>query len=72
MTHAFLLIVYLGSKIISNDMYFINIDSCKYFAARFNNQPPVPNPAAGDQPKTRKYTAVCEPKRIGKNQPRYN
>lgn len=73
MTHAFLLIVYLGSKIISNDMYFINIDSCKYFAARFNKQPPVPNPVAGeDQPKTRKYTAVCEPKRIGKNQPRYN
>ena len=69
MSHAFLLIVYLGSKIISQD----NIDNCKYFASRFNNQPPVPNPVAGeDQPKTRSYTAVCEPKRIGKNQPRYN
>jgi len=73
MSHAFLLIVYLGSKIISNDMYFNNIDNCKYFASRFNNQPPVPNRTAGeDEPKTRSYTAVCEPARIGKNQPRYN
>ena len=54
-------------------MYFNNIDNCKYFASRFNNQPPVPNRTAGeDEPKTRSYTAVCEPARIGKNQPRYN
>ena len=54
-------------------MYFNNVDNCKYFASRFNNQPPVPNPVAGeDQPKSRSYTAVCEPARIGKNQPRYN
>ena len=73
MTHAFLLIVYLGQKIISQDMYFNNIDSCKYFAARFNNQPPVPNRTAGEGlPESRSYVAVCEPKRVGKNQPRYN
>ena len=54
-------------------MYFNNIDSCKYFAARFNNQPPVPNRTAGEGlPVSRSYIAVCEPKRVGKNQPRYN
>lgn len=73
MSHAFLLIVYLGTRIISNDMYFNNIDNCKYFADRFNNQPSVPNPASGeDGPKTRSYVAVCEPKRISKAQQRYN
>ena len=48
-------------------MYFNNIDSCKYFAARFNNQPPVPNRTAGEGlPVSRSYVAVCEPKRVGK------
>ena len=43
-------------------MYFRNIDSCKYFAERLNNQPAVPNRMAGeDQPKSRSYVAVCEP-----------
>ena len=61
MIHAFLLIVYLGQQIVSQAMYFYNIDSCKYFAERLNNQPPVPNRTAGeDVPKTRSYTAVCE------------
>ena len=65
MTHAFLLMVYLGSQVISKDMYFYDIDKCKYFAERMNKQPPVPNPRAGeDQPKTQKYTAVCEPRRV--------
>ncbi len=46
-------------------MYFYDIDKCKYFAERMNKQPPVPNPRAGeDQPKTQKYTAVCEPRRV--------
>ena len=65
MVHAFLLIVYLGQKIISQDMHFNNIDSCKYFAARFNNQPAVPNRTAGEGlPQSRKYIAVCEPKLV--------
>ena len=62
MTHAFLLIVYLGQQVISKDMYFRNIDDCKYLASRLNQQPPVPNRRAGeDIPKTRSYVAVCEP-----------
>lgn len=66
--HAFLLMVYLGSRVVSQDMYFQDIDRCKYFAERLNNQPPVPNPVAQeDAPRIITYTAVCVPKRIGKN-----
>jgi len=62
MTHAFLLILYLGQKIISQDMHFYSIDDCRYYAERLNKQPPVPNRRAGeDIPKTRSYVAVCEP-----------
>jgi hypothetical protein len=65
MIHTFLLTVYLGTQIVSNDMYFYNIDSCRYFAKRLNEQPSVPNRVAGeDQPKTRAYAAVCEPKLV--------
>jgi hypothetical protein len=68
MTHAFLLIVYLGTKIVSQDMYFYNIDQCKYFAERLNKQPPVPNNRAGeDEPKFLSYTAVCAPKVVKPN-----
>ena len=66
--HAFLLMVYLGARLVSQDMYFQDIDRCKYFAERLNNQPPVPNPVAQeDAPRIITYTAVCVPKRIGKN-----
>lgn len=65
MTHAFLLIVYLGQQIIAQDMYFNDIDRCKYFAERLNKQPPVPNRTAGeDVPKNRYYVAVCEPRKV--------
>ena len=65
MTHVFLLMVYLGQKTVSQDMYFRDIDQCRYFAERLNNQPPVPNRTAGeDVPKTRSYIAVCEPRRV--------
>lgn len=66
--HAFLLMVYLGARLVSQDMYFEDIDRCKYFAERLNNQPPVPNPVAQeDAPRIISYTAVCVPKRVGKN-----
>jgi len=65
MMHAFLLMVYLGQKVVSQDMYFYDIDECKYFAERMTNQPAVPNRVAGEGvPKTRKYIAVCEPRRV--------
>ena len=34
MIHAFLLIVVLGEKTISNDMYFRNLNDCNYFASQ--------------------------------------
>jgi len=65
MTHAFLLMVYLGTQVISQDMYFRNIDNCLYFSERLNKQPSIPNPTAKeDAPKRLSYTAVCVPKRI--------
>ena len=68
MIHAFLLTVYLGQQVISKDMYFYNIDSCRYFAERLNKQPAVPNRRAGeDVPKTRSYVAVCEPSLVNPN-----
>jgi len=66
--HAFLLMVYLGARLVSQDMYFQDIDRCKYFAERLNNQPGVPNPVAQeDAPRILSYTAVCVPKRVNKN-----
>ena len=65
MTHVFLLIVYLGQKIVNQTMYFHSIDRCKYFAERLNNQPSVPNTRVGDgEPNTRNYVAVCEPRQV--------
>lgn len=34
MTHVFLLMVMLGNKVESQDMYFYNVNRCNYFAAR--------------------------------------
>jgi len=65
MIHAFLLMVYLGQKVVSQDMYFADIDKCKYFAERITKQPAVPNRTAGEGvPKSRKYVAVCEPRLV--------
>jgi hypothetical protein len=68
MIHVFLLTVYLGKQIISQDMYFNDIDRCKYFAERLNKQPPVPNRKSGeDEPKFVSYVAVCAPKVVKPN-----
>ena len=65
MIHAFVLILYLGQKIVSEDMHFYSIDNCIYYAERLNKQPAVPNRRAGeDIPKTISYTAVCEPRLV--------
>ena len=72
MTHAFLLMVYLGKQVTSQDMYFRNIDNCLYYAQRLTKQPSVPNRIADDDaPKRLSYTAVFVPKRIGSNQKVY-
>jgi len=61
---VFALITYLGLQTV-DESFFRNIDDCKYFAERINKQPSVPNRTTGqDVPKTRSYTAVCEPRKI--------
>ena len=66
--HAFLLMVYMGKAIVSQDMYFKNINDCLYFAERLNKQPMVPNRNAQEGvDKLVKYVAVCVPKRVGNN-----
>tara|TARA_Y100001938_G_C7802361_1_gene287739 strand:- start:139 stop:318 length:180 start_codon:yes stop_codon:yes gene_type:complete len=49
--HAFLLFVFLDGKLVSNDLYFYNIDDCTYFARALHKQ--------GKQ-----ITAYCLPKLI--------
>lgn len=66
--HAFLLMLYMGEALVSQDMYFKNINDCLYFAERLNNQPMVPNRNAQEGvDKLVKYVAVCVPKRVGNN-----
>ena len=51
MIHAFLLFVFLDGKLVSNDLYFYNVDDCTYFARALHKQ--------GKQ-----ITAYCLPKLI--------
>ena len=66
MTTAFLLIVYLGDKIISNDFYFRSVDDCKYYASRLTEQPSVPSRNT-DKTERKNYIAVCEIKKVNKD-----
>ena len=66
--HAFLLMLYMGEALVSQDMYFKNINDCLYFAEKLNNQPMVPNRNAQEGvDKLVKYVAVCVPKYVGNN-----
>ncbi len=51
MIHAFLLFVFLDGRLVSNDLYFYNVDDCIYFARALHKQ--------GGQ-----ITAHCLPKLI--------
>jgi hypothetical protein len=68
MIHAFVLMLYMGEAMVSQDMYFKNINDCLYFAERLNNQPMVPNRNAQEgSDKLVKYVAVCVPKKVRNN-----
>lgn len=58
MKHAFLLFVFLGvgenKQLVSNDMYFADVNDCVYFAQRLHKQ--------GE-----KITAYCLPKMVDKD-----
>ena len=55
---VFALITYLGTAKIDTT-YFKDIDRCLYFAKRINSNVTI------QQDTPRKYTAVCEPKKVG-------
>ena len=51
MIHAFLLFVFLDGNLVSNDLYFYNVDECTYFARALHKQ-------GGD------ITAYCLPRLV--------
>ena len=60
MIHVFLLFVYVGvgedKRLVSNDMYFRNVDDCVYFAQRLHKQSRQGN-----------ITAYCLPELVDKD-----
>ena len=60
---AFALITYLGMQKIDTS-YFNDIDRCRYFAARINENQRVPELKDDKIVPGRKYIAVCEPKKV--------
>ena len=59
---VFALITYLGVQKI-DESYFRDIDACRYFAIRINENVGVPN-KVDDKGAARYYKAVCEPKKV--------
>jgi|TARA_R100001443_G_scaffold85886_1_gene92559 hypothetical protein len=55
----FVLYVYLGTAVHNKTQTFADIDRCKYFAERINNQPLIPS---NDGRTKHKVVAVCLPK----------
>ncbi len=43
MTLVFVLVLYLGQNLQESNMYFYDINRCRYFAKRIMKQPPVPD-----------------------------
>ena len=66
---AFALITYLGMQKIDTS-YFNDIDRCRYFAARINENQRVPELKDDKIVPCRKYIAVCEPKKVNINRER--
>ena len=60
---VFALITYLGIQKIDTT-YFRDIDRCRYFAMRINDQQRVPMRQDEKPVPGRKYVAVCEPKKV--------
>ena len=60
---VFALITYLGVQKIDTT-YFRDVDRCRYFAARINENQRVPELKDDKIVPGRKYIAVCEPRKI--------
>ena len=64
MIHVFLLMVLVNGKIESDDMYFVDINRCKYFA---NSIVSSKKRNSGYQPPSVRLEAYCVPKLIDPN-----
>ena len=64
MIHVFLLMVLVNGEIESGDMYFVDINRCKYFA---NSIVSSKKRNSGYQPPSVKLEAYCVPKLIDPN-----
>lgn len=63
MAHVFVLMLYMGDKLISNDMMFYNINDCNYFASRLTKT--YGNYRYSDLvPTDRRRTAYCVPRLV--------
>ena len=60
---VFALITYLGMQKVDTS-YFRNINDCRYFAARINENQRVPELKDDKIVPGRKYIAVCEPRKV--------
>ena len=70
MIHAFLLVVILGGKIQSQDMYFRSIVDCNYFASQIVKRYGNYGSLSG-VPAEHRATAYCKPVRVSPNQELY-
>jgi hypothetical protein len=70
MIHAFLLVVVLGGKIQSQDMYFRSVVDCNFFASqvtkRYGNYQHY-----NSVPSEHKVTAYCKPVKVSPNKELY-
>jgi len=55
--HAFLLFVFLDGRLVSNDLYFRNLDECLFFSVRISRQ-------------GKNLTSYCLPKYVNPEQVR--
>ena len=60
---VFALITYLGMQKVDTS-YFRNINDCRYFAARINENQRVPELKDDKIVPGRKYIAVCQPVKV--------
>ena len=60
---VFALITYLGMQKVDTSN-FRNIDDCRYFAVRINDNERVPTLQDGKVVSGKKYIAVCQPTKV--------
>ena len=70
MIHAFLLVVVLGGKIQSQDMYFRSVVDCNFFASQVTKRYGNYQHYSG-VPSEHKVTAYCKPVKVNADKELY-